>query len=341
LGLRRGEVKWFPWYGVLVGLIYHVHIALAPLAPIPLLAYLGSKGSINEKWKQTGIKMLVVSMLTFLICSSPFWLFEIKHNFSQVRSTLTATKIDFGYVTGWAKVKKIVNASGRELQQRLSYGWDFKPSEAVWLLVAGSMAVIVIKKKINRYDMSLLILWLAVIAGVQYGSKRLVSEYYFTNIIPVIILMISLALDEVYNWKMGKILVLTVGLWYLTKNTIWLLDYTNNSTEALSHKLELVRRVKEEAAKEGYDCVGINYISKLGDGVGFRYLWWYEGVKVGKPGPKVPTYNIVVPWEISGDEIEEKFGRYGLIKPKERIQIEDGWCERRENQVDPMLGYTE
>lgn len=87
--------------------------------------------------------------------------------------------------------------------------------------------------------------------------------------------------------------------------------------------------------------MGINYITKFGDGVGFRYLFWYEGINVTKPSNMVPTYNIVIPWETSASEINKKFGRLGVILPVQTKASSNEWCDSPLNQPDPLLGYTE
>ena len=75
--------------------------------------------------------------------------------------------------------------------------------------------------------------------------------------------------------------------------------------------------------------------------MGFRYLFWYKGVEIIKPSGFVPTYNVVIPWETSAGEINEKFGRFGVVLPKQTKASSNEWCRAKENQLDPLLGYTE
>ena len=87
--------------------------------------------------------------------------------------------------------------------------------------------------------------------------------------------------------------------------------------------------------------MAINYITGPGVGVGFRYLFWYDGIRVIKPNNKVPIYNIVIPWQTSESEISVNFGRFGVINPKMIEDIDPAVCQDVKYNLDPLLGYTE
>lgn len=88
-------------------------------------------------------------------------------------------------------------------------------------------------------------------------------------------------------------------------------------------------------------CTKINYIADFGTGVGFRYLFWYKGVDLVRPGSGAPVYNIVIPHFTSENEIAARFGRLGVILPEIKDFDNSELCNNKINQIDPLLGYTE
>jgi 4-amino-4-deoxy-L-arabinose transferase-like glycosyltransferase len=341
LGMYRKNLKLLPLYAFLVGMTYHVHIALLPILPIPILAYFISGKKFKENFKRIKIKNVLISLLIFALVSSPFWLFEFKHDFSQVKSVIIASKKDLGNPTGFTKFKKVINASSVEMQQRLIIGWPIKPVEMIWP-VFGIIAYFVYKsKKLKSGELWMIFLWLFMIGLAQYTSKRIVSEYYFTNYMVIFVLMIALVIDVFLHRKHFVKLILGLGGVYFLINCFWMIKMTNEVNDSYFYKKQLVEYIKKDQIKNNYPCVGINYVANFGTGVGFRYLFWYEGVKIVKPSGKVPTYNIIIPWQTSAKEIDQKFGRLGVVLPTDTKATTKEWCDLPKNQVDPLLGYTE
>lgn len=341
LGISKKNLKLLPLFGFLAALTYHIHIALVPILPIPIIVYFISGGTFLENLKKIKIKDVFITIGIFMLVSSPFWVFELRHNFSQVKSVFLAGKKDLGYPTGWPKLFKVIDASAVEMQQRLFIGWEIIPTWTIWLIFGLILFTIVKLKKINIIELVFLLIWILLIGGAQFLSKRQVSEYYFTNYIVVFILTISLFFDVFFDKKYFKEISYLIGLVYLVVNIIWLFNITQNIDNSYWYRKQLVEYIKTDVDRNKYPCVGINYISNFGDNVGFRYLFWYKKISVIKPGVNVPTYNIVVPWGISADEVDQKFGRFGIILPSRKEVPESEWCNNKENQIDPLWGYTE
>lgn len=340
-GMFRKNLKLIPLYALLVGLTYHIHIALLPILPIPILAYFLSEGKFREKLKQIKFKNILVSFLIFMMVSSPFWVFEIKHNFSQVKSVVAVSKKDFGNPTGFIKLKKVINASAVEMQQRFIINWSVKPVEIVWLFFILITYVVYKYKRINKKELLVIFLWIFIIGLAQYTSKMIVSEYYFTNYMAIFVLMLSLFFDIFWNKKYINKLFLGIGGFYLIINLFWLNKLTSQVNDSYFYKRQLVEFIKADQIKNNYPCVGINYVANFGTGVGFRYLFWYKNINIVKPSNNVPTYNIIIPWETSANEVVEKFGRFGIVMPVQKKASDKEWCNLKENQIDPLQRYTE
>lgn len=339
-GMFRKNLKLMPLYAVLVGLTYHIHIALLPILPIPILAYFMSKGTLKEKIRAIKFKNVLVSFLIFMLVSSPFWFFEIKHNFSQVKSVIIASKKDLGNPTGFVKFKKVINASAWEMQRRLISEWPIRPFELMWPFFMLVTYVAYRFKKVSGKDLGLMLIWIFLIGWAQFTSKRVVSEYYFTNYVPIYILMVALFFDLFLDKKYLSKIVFILGGIYLFFNFSWTIN-ANDLNDSYFYKRQIVEYIRADQLKNNYPCVGINYVAKFGTGVGFRYLLWWKGVDIIKPSASVPTYNIVIPWEVSASEVDQRFGRFGIVLPTQKKPSSEAWCKDPQNIIDPLLGYTE
>jgi hypothetical protein len=268
----------------------------------------------------------------------PFVVFELKHNWSQVRSMAASTKKDIGAPTGKMKLIKVIEASGREMQQRIVF--DFKYNNNFWYWVGFGVALIVVLRmgKLTWQQGLIMVSWIFLIMLAQFVSKRVVSEYYFTNIVPVYLVVVAIFMANILDVKR---VVLIMGI-YLIMNCIWLVTKTDEDQSYL-YRRQVVEYVKKDAVAHNYPCIAVNFIADPGVGVGFRYLFWYYGLKTIKPGTEgVPVYNIPIPWQLSRNEKVTSFGRFGVILPvSNNYSIDKVACDKMENQLDPLLGYTE
>lgn len=336
--LRKGNLKWLPIYGFLVGFIWQLHIALLPIAPLPIMAYFVGKNNFSSLFNNKVSRYVWGGILIFLITISPFFVFELKHNWSQVRSMAASTQKDIGAPTGKMKLIKVIEASGREIQQRIVFDLKYNNNYVYWLVFIVISGYLVWRKHILLSDVGLMWGWIGLIMAAQFASKRIVSEYYFTNIVPIVIAWMAIFLAKVIT-KNAAILVMFL---YLVINSYWLVTKTDEDQSYL-YRRQVVEYIKADKEQNNYNCIAVNFIADPGVGVGFRYLFWYYGVDIVKPGsPGVPVYNIPIPWQISRDEQPTSFGRFGVLKPViGKYEATKSDCLKNEYQLDPLLGYTE
>lgn len=340
LEMLDGKVRSIPLYGLLVGLFWHIHIAFIPIVPLPFLAYFFSKGTFKEKISQLRTKEIIVALFTFLVLSSPVWLFELKHNFSQVRSIITATQLKSKDASSLNRFYKVLEASATEMQVKFFPSWAGRHTSVVWGVFLITVIVLLKRRIINFRQMIFIFSWIFLIFAAQWTSKKNVSEYYFTNIFPIYLLFISLTLDQLFSTKHLRLLILLLAVPYFALNfnllthDVWDISYL--------HRKDIIDYIKKDATKKGYPCVSINYIADFGTGVGFRYISWYQGLRVIKHVEGIPSYDIVIPWQTSASSLDSKFGRFGLIVPSPEFKFTNAAiCENKANELDPMLGYVE
>lgn len=335
MALARGWKKEWWLYGILVGLIWHIHIALLPLIPLPALAYIIS-GKKN-KWDKKTARSIGFGLLLVIILISPGILFELKTGFSQTKAMIVASKIAVaGVPTGMQKLNKVFEASGIEVRKMLWLFDDLISGKVIWVGVLILISCTFWLQK-RRREVVWILIWMMVILMVQFWSKRPVSEYYFVNLIPAIVILFALVLEKIRN--LG-ILVFIFCLYFGLNLNAYVKNLDNN--EALIYRLKTVEYIKQQAVDRKYPCISINYIAKFGEGVGFRYLFWWSGIKVIKSDPKVANFDIVIPGSISGNELNAQFGRFGIINSKARAENLDAkLCEEISKQLDPLLGYVD
>ncbi len=334
----KGNLKILPIYAVLAGFVWQLHIALLPILPIPILAYLFSGNNFWNVFNKKNIKLSIVSIIIFVIILSPFLLFEIKHDFSQVKAMAVGINVDMGGPTGWQKFDKVIIASGREFQKRILFDFDQGGTGQYWAALLLMTAFLIFKKALRYKQVILFGLWFGLIILAQFKSKRIVSEYYFTNLLPIYILILSVFLGQIKH----KLVLIILGFVYFGLNLGWLLVKSDHY-ESYYYKMQAVNYIKADVLKNNYPCVAVNFIADPGVGVGFRYLFWWQKIKIIKPGtPGIPVYNIPIPWQISEKDGPIVFGRFGVIIPSRPEKMIDAKvCDKPENQLDALLGYVE
>lgn len=326
----RGNQKAVYLYALLLGILWQIHIALLPVAIIPLLAY---------GWRKIDIKKLVLGGFILILTASPFLLFEIKHGFSQSRALIIGSQKEMGGPTGYRKVLKVLNASGKEVQTRLIFGWDkINKPEYLWFGCVALFVFVFIRRKEWQRHLVILGLWPILMLITQFLSKRIVSEYYFSNIVLVWILVLSLALGEIKS----KLVLSFLTISYFIINLWWLLT-KSEMDHSYYYRDKLVKAIKVDVIKNKYACVAVNFIADPGFSWGFRYLWWYNKITVVKSNtPNIPIYNVFVPAPLGDKDKAQYFGRFGLVRPDNKeYLINPADCQKAEYQLEPMLGYVE
>ena len=147
LEIIRGKYKFLPLLGILISLIWHVHIALIPtLLTIPF-AFILSK-------KLPSPKKIIQFLIYFFVTSLPLFAFEIKHGFQQSQaliSNLTTSKEDS---IGLYKLILVLNMISKNINSLLFAPQSFKLTENLFFIfIILFSAVILMRKKILLYKL--------------------------------------------------------------------------------------------------------------------------------------------------------------------------------------------
>lgn len=339
INIGRGNFKVLPLLGVLIGLIWHIHIALIPtLIAIPFSIFLSKK--IPNK------KQIIIFLISLFISSTPFLLFEIRHNFQQINALVANFITPRDGATGFYKFTLVLEMINKNMNVLLFSPNSFKTTNhiAFTFLILLSGVLLIKKKLLLKKEYLIFLAWIfGVIAFFSITSSP-ISEYYFSNIEILFVCLLGLFLYLIFEFKLiGKILVLSLLFLLLSKNLYSLItkDYYN---KGYIEKKSLVDFIDKDSKSKGFPCIGINYITAPGENVGFRYFIYLKKMYTVDPSTKIPVYNIVIPYELSVDEVEKKFGHIGVITPKKvpsKEVIEESCKTPNTNITNSMFGYVD
>lgn len=337
--IARGNYKLLPLLGILIGLIWHIHIALLPvLITIPIAIFLARK--------LPNIRQTIISFLAFILTSLPFILFEIRHGFSQTQSLISNFTAISNGPSGLNKlliVLKMVSKNiGTLFLEPQSFGQSFNILFVVLILASGFL--LAQKQLLGKKDLVIFLAWIAGVISFFGFSRSPISEYYFYNLYVIFISLASLLFYYLYKLnRLSKIFVIAVLLIIPIKNAYFTITQ-NYYNKGYLEKKSVVSFIKEDAQIRGFSCIGISYITTPGENVGFRYLFYLEGMHLVHPSNDIPVYNIVIPDELSLNEVKQRFGHIGVIPPTKipTKEIMAKSCQiPNTNLTDSMFGYVE
>lgn len=337
VNIARGKLFVLPILGILIGLVWDIHIALIPtLLAIPVAIFVSKKIPT--------LKHLLSFFIPLVIISTPLVFFELRHNFQQTTGLIQNFLVKHDGLTEFAKLIRVLEMITQNTNALFFAPQSFKFTQNLFfLIIILTSPLILLKKKIlSLKDLLPMYAWILGTILFFSISSAPISEYYFSNIEVIFIAFISLLFVSLMKrLKKSFYVILVVLLIILLKNTYFLI------TQGFYHKGYLEKKaiidtIKRDSTDKGYPCIGISYITAPGENVGFRYLFYLNNIHLNHPSVKIPVYNIVIPDELS-KEVEKKFGHIGIILPKENFAQEDlekNCANKNTNLTDTVFGFV-
>lgn len=335
--ITRGQYAVFPLLGLLIGLIWHIHIALAPTLVVVPIAMLLSK-------KLPSRKQIYHFLTALTIPSIPLVLFEARHNFSQTASFINNFFVSQGGGTGIEKLQLVLIKLTSNLIRLLFYPQEIRVNHSLILAALMISPILIFKKRvINKRELIIFYSWITFVILFYSISSIVLSEYYLASVEIVFLAIVSSLLYLLYKSSViGKYITLLAMLFILLNS--WL-----NIGNLYSFRKGYVERkaaaafIKEDSVEKGFPCVSISYITSPGENVGFRQFFWLDNLKTTKVQADSVTYSIVNPPEFANGDKEKHFGQIKVIVPdklptRERINKS---CEGgNTNLTDSLFGFT-
>lgn len=328
LTLNR-QKKGLPIFGILAGLVWHIHIALLPLLLLIPISVKLSK--IRYEKREILIAIAFSAFLTL-----PFWMFELRHGFQQMSAMINSVSQNRNGIRGFERLFLAIDGGALGLVKFVYYKWK-APAALIYFIFASLALFLATKHLLSKNQIKILAFWIVLIICTQFLSRHAISDYYFNNLVILSLAIISLFLAEITKKDKSKILIITSLLLFAFYNLSLLLK--ESFSDRYLEKKKLVQDIKEDASRRNFQCVGINYVADLGTGVGFRYLLWYFGLKTVKPAKNIPVYNIYIPYYRYFASSTIKYGLFALEHPNSQ-NFDFSICNNPSYQELPLLGYT-
>lgn len=287
------QSQWF-LAGLLLGLGVNLHFQIIFLLPF-CLAFL-----LLERKKKL-FKKLVISLVGFIISFLPLLVFDLRHNFLNLRLLFDFISKKGGPFDGLAWLPVWENVAigfiGKEISF-LSIAFYFLP-----LLIALYLLRRETEKFKRKFFLATIILWLVFPFGFALFGQR-PSEYYFNFLYPFLVLLFThFLLKIIKDWRLIFLFLL---LFFLFRTDQLNVGLQPNSL-GLFYKEKVVQRIDEIGQGKKFN---VSFSVPLGFDTGYRYLLEFYQVEQSQD-PDDPLFQIVNPPQ----KENELFGGIGLQVP--------------------------
>ena len=336
--LVRGKFSVFPLLGLLTGLIWHIHIALAPaLIAIPTALLLS--GKIPK------LKDSLLFFLGFIPPSLPLILFEVRHNFVQTINFLSNFTAEHGGGTGLAKFNLVIIKFTEDINRLFFYPQTLPLiNHTLFFVLLLLSAIFLVKKNLLKIkEVIVFYIWIGTIILFYTFSSTILSEYYFANTEIIFLTFVALLIYLLYSsGKIGKYITLALLLLLLTKNAFHFVK-TDIYQKGYNERKSAAAYITEDAHKKGLPCVSVSYITTPGENVGFRYFFWLKNLHITQIQEGSATYTIVLPPELAEGVPMKLFGHIGVIDPEKiptQAELNKSCSGLNTNLTDSLFGFT-
>lgn len=337
--LLKGNQKFaYILLGILLGLVWHINVALALLFILVVIAQILSKRKVI-------LKNLFSGLVALFATSLPLIAFEFRHGFIQSRSFLLSLTQDQADIwSGYKKLERVILLLSRNTSGLL---WGALPKLpiGIGLITLSILFLYLALKKIISKNLSILFTsWILLYVVFFSIYSKQVSEYYLNGMMVVWIVVITLFLSSLFERKS------TIFWGYVLLVTFFIVNVhrffnLNINRSGYVERNAIISEIKSDAQTKGFPCVAISYITKPGYDLGYRYLFYFQNLKTKHPSSNAPVYTIVFPLNDKLFPTHKNFGAIGLIYPdyvkytKEGIQ--ESCVGDNYNLTEPIFGYTQ
>lgn len=253
--------------GFILGITFHLHFQ-GIFYLIFTLAYLYKDNLKN-------IKKFPLVLLGFLLSFAPLLIFDLRHNFINSHlfvdfffSPYSAPHSLLNFLPVWANfIGKFTGINNLIF------------AILIWLLL---LIFSTLKRKSTFFFASAVIILITPIAFALYGQRP--SEYYFSYLLPIIVLFISFAFSKI-NLSSFVYMVIIFFACYISFNQI------KEDSLSLFYKNQIVKEAKTILKDQS---VYISYDTPLGQNNGFDYLVSYYKINRSED-PTHPGVQFMIP----------------------------------------------
>ena len=317
----------------LIGLAWHLNLALIILAPLIIMAFVFSKKKLDLRaafWG--GIVLFVTNM--------PLLLFEMRHGFSQTKAIVGALmKSENVSIDRLAKFDRVMQLVVTNVNRIFGMNLLDISHLGVFYVAIGIVLFVGWAELLGKKIWVLMATWLVLIPLFFTFNSINTSEYYLNAMTIVWILLVSTFIVKLRDYKKEIAWIVLAFIVGLGIKQFWGM---NINRSGYVEKRQLVREIKKDALVHGFPCVSVSYITDPGYDMGYRYLYRLEKMHVNRPSSESPVYSIVFPHS-KVDRIDKSFGALGLIFPDygryNEEKVKETCSGANSNLTDPLFGF--
>lgn len=315
---------------------WQINLAFVILIPVSILALLVSKS-------RPSISSIRNAILVGLVSLSPFLLFEVKNGFLQTRAIL-GSAIGGGEPVNFAeKLDRTTTLLSKNIRNIYSGDLLNMPDKTAMLVMFAIFVFLILYRKLRLKWGLLFSLWILLYVVFFSHNPLNLSEYYLNGMAVLWVLLPSLLIDALWTNRLGKVVATILLALFVIANFSRFETIPVNKSGYID-RMAIVSEIKSDSIKHGYPCVSVSYITTPGNDLGYRYLFYYQGVRVNLPKTEAPVYTIVFPHSLV-DRIDKSFGALGLIYPDYKKYTKEGIDKScsigNQNLSEPLFGFTQ
>lgn len=313
--LYQRFTKSFLFLSFLSGMMFTVHLVALPLILVWLLMMI-----VYRPIKLT-FRLILKSLIAFLIPVMPVLIFEIRHDFQHVlRFIQTLSSGEGGYIS---LSDKFTYEFKWSLSNFYSLFDNSVLSESSRLMAGvttfgGIIYMLYRKKGQFQYPFHRFLFSITFITVIIYYLiyPRHVPEYYFMILTSLTLLYVGALLVEISQYFLGKIVFSSFLVFILITNLLlWHESLVKVTKFNLSQKDQVVKTIVEH--QKGKGDFSVSYFMEFGRNYGFQYFFTLYGLT---PREKItpPIYSIVIPKDrVAEKDLSASFGDIGVIFPEQ------------------------
>lgn len=286
----KGNYRYLPLVIASLGILYNFEIATLLLG-IVFIVLLFLKNFTNIfarkndeaiqsktrllRFARNDVKILVLSLVAFVITMLPMLIYDIGHGFPQTAKMLAWMGYRVLLLFGYPVLHPSIQPS---MQQMLQFTFErlglllFPYSGWVALVAFIGATVFSIKYKVVSIR---LLLFLNFILIVGFLAGKTASGAYLPMMFPAILLLIAVGLASV--WRKVKIIGVIVVIGVICVNSYYSFE-TNRKNHSFEQRMEVAKSIVKQANGKEYNLKGRVSGKELENfGLNYAYLTWWLG----------------------------------------------------------------
>lgn len=302
----KGNVKYFPLSILFLAVLYNFQISSIPLMFTFIAINLYGFYKKTDWFKKIlNLRILIYSILSFIIPMSLMLIFDLNHGFSQTLKVLVWVFYKIAVFFGYPPINPALNDESKKLFLdfvllhigRMYFILNNYIAVILFILFLFIFLIGIYKSKFKEINLNIIFLYL-LIPLISFLAMNSRSQAYLPMFFPTLIIIASYSLFIIYSrFKIfGSIFILFLILF----NSYGAINYPR-SYEGIYFRKEAARKIIKLSEGKPYNLIGIGPTSEFAS---FRdqfiYLTWYYGHPPSEKPEKLKFYvsdtsdNIVV-----------------------------------------------